>query len=222
LAYRHLAHIYELQGDLPQAEQAFRRATAVLEQVANDQPGDAFYWHEAALTQHTFGLFLHKMGYPDASGQLRQARDKYDRAVALAADPRAFNNSAWFLITCPDVTLRDPAKAVMLMQALVAKDNDTRWLRTLGMAYYRVRNWPAAITMLEKSVELNSSPDGDTCAFLAMANWQLGKKAEALQLYAKMVEFLEDRLPAGEDPHGFRAEAAALLHIDEKSKEKPE
>jgi tetratricopeptide (TPR) repeat protein len=223
LAYRHLASIHQVQGDPTQVERAYRQAVTVLEQLANDYPGDAFYWGEAGLTQHTFGLSLHRAGRPEATEQLRQARDKYLHAVQLSADTRAMNNCAWFLVTCPDLALRDPVKAVRLAETAVTRDwKSGRCRATLGLAYYRVGNWPGAVAAFQQALQLNPGIDLEDFYFLAMAYWQLGKKEEARRWYDETLRWEEGfRLP-DDHGHSFRAEAAALLQINTRSGTKPE
>jgi hypothetical protein len=55
--------------------------------------------------------------------------------------------------------------------------------------------------------------------FLAMANWQLGKKVEARAYYDRAVEWMDKHPPASANLRRFRSEAAVLLKIDDTKKE---
>ena len=52
--------------------------------------------------------------------------------------------------------------------------------------------------------------------FLAMAHWQLGDKILARSWYDKVVSWMEKNQPNNEELLRFRAEAAALLGVNQK------
>ena len=87
---------------------------------------------------------------------------------------------------------------------------------TLGVAHYRAGDWKAAIEALTKSMELGKGGDGSDWFFLAMAHWQLGDKPQARSWYDKAVPWMEKNQPKNEELIRFRAEAAALLGVNEK------
>ncbi len=58
--------------------------------------------------------------------------------------------------------------------------------------------------------------DGFNAFFLAMAHWQLGDKPQAHSWYDKAVPWMEKNQPKDEELVRFRAEAAALLGVNEK------
>jgi serine/threonine protein kinase/tetratricopeptide (TPR) repeat protein len=125
------------------------------------------------------------------------------------------NDWAWFLATCPDRKLRDPARALELARKAVelAPQEGGHW-NTIGVALYRTGDWKAAIEALEKAQSL--APDanlGFDGFFLAMAHWQLGHKDEARTWYDKAVAGTEKNKPRELDLARFRAEAAALLGV---------
>jgi tetratricopeptide (TPR) repeat protein len=132
----------------------------------------------------------------------------------------AQNNLAWVLVTCTDPKLRDPVGAVELSSKAVelGPKEGTNW-NTLGVARYRNAEWKAARDALTKSMELLSGQsDSFNTFFLAMAHWQLGDKPQARIWYDKAVQWMEKNQPKDEELIGFRAEAAALLGVDEKHK----
>jgi WD40 repeat protein len=128
------------------------------------------------------------------------------------------NNLVWPLATSPDPRLRDPSRAVELAKQAVelAPQEGGHW-NTLGIAQYRAGDWKAAITALEKSMELLSGQqESFNTFFLAMAHWQLGDKDEARRWYDQAVEWTDKHQPKNEDLRRFRAEAAELMGLNEK------
>ena len=65
---------------------------------------------------------------------------------------------------------------------------------------------------------MNLSQGGDATDwfFLAMAHERLGAKDKARQCYAKAIAWMDKNKPQDEELRRFRAEAAALLAINEK------
>jgi uncharacterized protein HemY len=87
---------------------------------------------------------------------------------------------------------------------------------TLGVAQYRMGEWDAAVTALEKSMELGSGHDSFNLFFLAMAHWHLGQKEKALDWYRQAVEWMNVHSPKDEELLRFRVEAEELLGVKDK------
>src|SRR5262249_37928176 len=112
----------------------------------------------------------------------REAQADYEKLLELAPGSALVHNDlSWLLATCPDPTVRDPARAVPLAQraAQLQEQVGNTW-NTLGVAHYRAGNWKAAIEALDKSRAFRQGGDAFDFLFLAMACWQLGQKDEAL------------------------------------------
>jgi hypothetical protein len=115
--------------------------------------------------------------------------------------------------TRPDAALID--FAVRVARSAVARDlGDSHIRNTLGVALYRARDWSGAAKELEESIRLDPQAThfGHDGFVLAMARWQLGQKAEALDLFGRAAAWMEDK-NAPRDPEllHFRAEAENLL-----------
>jgi len=138
---------------------------------------------------------------------------RYQRTLVLTQ-----NNLAWVLVTCAETKLRDPVNAVELAKKAVelaptAATNQN----TFGVARFRIGDWRGAIESLTKSEELAPGKHvGFNAFFLAMAHWQLGDKTRARFWYEKAVSWMEKNQPQDEELTRFRAEAAALLGVNEK------
>ncbi len=142
-----------------------------------------------------------------------------DRAEKLLAeypnDPSAQDVVAEFLATSPDGRLRNPARAVELARKAVAVTPDDAGNRTtLGIAEFRAGHWAEAAATLEKASALSKN-GGDAYGwfFLAMADWQLGRRGQAREWYAKAVEWTNKYKPTDDDLNQLRAEAAELLGV---------
>ncbi len=132
----------------------------------------------------------------------------------------ALNEVAWLLVSCADVRIRRPQRAVELAaEAVRLSPNEATIWSTLGAAQYRVGNPQAAVEALKKSEELKYYRCGATWFFRAMAHWQLDQKEEARRWYGKAVEWTEKNDPEDEELRRFRAEAAELLKIENEQPE---
>jgi tetratricopeptide (TPR) repeat protein len=224
-------------GRPSQAEEAFRRGLTLCEMVETE--GLIMASKPSTVLEHHADLIylLH------AAGRGRQAAPAFKKLLELAPkNPNVHNNLAWFLATCQDLKLRDPGQAVELARKAVelAPEERAYWY-TLGVAQYRKGEWKAAIEALTKSIVLRNGGDGLSGGgittppldltrsmvlrnggdgfnwfFLAMAHWQLGDKPQARSRYDKAVAWMEKYQPKDEELIRFRAEAAALMGVNEK------
>jgi tetratricopeptide (TPR) repeat protein len=149
-------------------------------------------------------------------GQMQNALNDFQQYRKLTQDsPRALNRLAWVFATSPDVRLRDSTQAVELAKKAVAllPKNGSYW-NTLGVAHYRADDYKAAVTALEKSVQLRDGGTSTDWFFLAMSRWRLDKKDEAQLAYNRAVRWMKQHAPDDEEQLRFRAEAAELLGIN--------
>ncbi|HMF13901.1 MAG TPA: tetratricopeptide repeat protein, partial [Gemmataceae bacterium] len=156
-------------------------------------------------------------------GQWVQARDDFAKVIEL--DPKsawAHNEQAWLLATCPEVKVRDPQRAIALAEeALAMRPDDGNYWNTLGAARYRAEDWRGAVAALVKSLNLRQGRDLSDWFFLAMAHWRLDRKETARQWFVHALDQMERTAPDDEQLKRFRAEAAALLGLPEKSSAVP-
>ncbi len=155
-----------------------------------------------------------------ALGRHAEAIAAYRDALAIEPDRAQFNNDlAWILVTAPDPKLHRPAEAVPLAEKAV-KVSPTfanNW-NTLGVARYRVADYPGAIVALEKSEELGKGSEfGFNALFLAMARWHLGQRDRAHRLHDEAVRWTEKTKPNDDELRRFRTEAGKLLQAEERA-----
>jgi uncharacterized protein HemY len=96
-------------------------------------------------------------------------------------------------------------------------ENADHW-NTLGVVQYRLGNWKDAITSLEKAKKLHNEKDAGDWLFLAMAQWRLGQKELARDSYNRAIELLKVYEYPPAEASRWRAEAAALLGLNEPKK----
>src|SRR5262249_35684830 len=159
-----------------------------------------------------------------AKGKLGDAIASIRRAIEL--DPNtaeyrgylalALNDLAWCLATDADPKPRDAGRAVTLAKesAKLAPAQGNYWT-TLGVAHFRAAEWKAAQTALEKSMELRKGGDAFDWFFLAMAHWQLDRKAEASKWYEQAVQWMDKNAKENDQLRRFRREAEELLRDQE-------
>jgi tetratricopeptide (TPR) repeat protein len=221
--YGGMADVLEKQGDHAGTAQA-------AEECARISPNRA---HDSALCA---GYIVRCQRLAETDSRLslaeRQAkgRDYAARAAALLKsgaeaagdDPEALNGLAWFLATCDDARLRNPAQAVELARKAVerAPKAGGMW-NTLGVAEYLAGAWHEGIEALSRSMELTSGGEANDWLFLAMAHWQRGDKDKARCWYDKAIQRIERNESQDDELRRFRAEAAALLQVRDRGAPMP-
>src|SRR5262249_28423363 len=156
---------------------------ALAERLVADYPAESVYRLQLGHIHDFFGQHLLKSRPEAAAEELRKGGEEDLQAATLDPDNAiAFNFRAYFLANSPVARFRKPDQAIAWANRALAlakgPDRGRIWT-TLGVAYYRKGDWRAAITALEMSCQL--TPGGgrdDDFIVLAMAHWQLGKRAE--------------------------------------------
>jgi eukaryotic-like serine/threonine-protein kinase len=179
-----------------------------------DHPDTLLSMNNLAISYDAAGRAQEALKLREETLQLQRAKLGPDHPDTLLS----MNNLAWTLATAQDPKLRDPARAVELGKELVAytPKSGNAW-NTLGVAQYRARDWRAAITALEKSMDFREGGSGSDWFFLAMSHGKLGDKDQARKWYDKAVAWLDKNKPKDAELTRFRAEAEQLLGIKRKT-----
>ena len=128
----------------------------------------------------------------------------------------SMNGMAWLLATCDDARQRDPARAVELAtQATTLAPQQADIWNALGVARYRAGDCKGAREALQRSMELRQGGSSADWFFLAIAQWQLGEKEQARKRFHQAVLWMDKNQPQDAELRRFRAEAAALLGIQD-------
>jgi tetratricopeptide (TPR) repeat protein len=153
------------------------------------------------------------------------AREGYQRILSKDNPQRlvVMNGLAWLLATAPESSKsRDPVRAVELAkQVVAAAPQDGNCWNTFGVAQYRAGDFKAAISALEKAIEIRKGGDSFDWFFLAMAHENLGHRDQARQWYDKAVVWMEHNQKLNSELRRFRTEAVALLGIKDEPEPKP-
>jgi hypothetical protein len=122
------------------------------------------------------------------------------------------NDLAWLFANAADSAVRDPANAVALAsQATTAFPECSTYWNTLGAAYYRANNFPAAITSLERARLLNGEGTAFDDVFLALSYAKLGDNQQAKERLALAVRWIEHRCPGHVELLGLCNEVSSAL-----------
>jgi hypothetical protein len=216
VSMNNLANSYAGLGQHAEALK-LREETLVLRKakLGADHPQTLGSMNNLATSYFGVGRHAEALKLYEETLALRKAKLGSDHPDTLLT----MNNLAMFLATVSDVKLRDLPRALELAQRVVElAPQEPDYVGTLGTALYRTGDWKGAIPVLEKAIGLRK-PDHPINAnegfFLAMAHWQLGEKDKAREWFARSVKWMEKGMEDGELKR-FRAEAAALLGIEEK------
>ncbi len=148
-----------------------------------------------------------------ALDRLEDARAAYARAAELAPlDASTLNSLAWFLATCPEERLRDPARAVeVARKALVAEPGaGTVWI-TLAIALLRAGKPLECLEALDRSMGLREGGNALDWYFAAMAHARLGNPEKARAFYECALAWTKEHAPDDPELRRFGEEAAALI-----------
>jgi serine/threonine protein kinase len=152
------------------------------------------------------------------AGHEREAIEECHRALKIHPDSdKALNDLAWILVTSQDASLRDPKQALLLAKRAVELVPRTgMYWNTLGVAQYRNGDFKSAAASLQKALPLKSGGNPNDWFFLAMANWQLGARAEARRWYDRALAGMNQVKNPRVSLQRIRAEAEALLGVPGK------
>jgi tetratricopeptide (TPR) repeat protein len=199
--YLALARLQRREGKSAEADKSFAQAIAIYNKLIRELPkaSASGYWNLARLHRD--------------EGRHAAAIDCYRRALAAHPDhANSANSLAWILATCPDAALRDPAEALTwAKKAVQLRPEDPAFWNTLGVVQYRLGDYPAAISSLEKTIATRTRGDAYDWVFLAMAHGQRGERKQAERYYVQAVQWMQKHQPQSEELRSFRAEAEALL-----------
>ena len=156
----------------------------------------------------------------NAERLLEEAGTNYMAALkeGMSVNPERMNELAWDLVSKADPRLRAPQFALELAtRAVDAEPIDGDYWNTLGVACYRTGNYAEAVKALDKATGLQAKGHRFDGFFMAMAQYQLGHRQEALRWYSESVEWMKRNGPRPEDEDRlrFQAEAAELLGIED-------
>jgi tetratricopeptide (TPR) repeat protein len=230
--YVNWANALAQTNQMQEAEQAYLKGIAQFERLTADFPGIPVFRLHLLSTYHNLALFYPGRGeFRKAEQASRQALEGFLKLAAEFPSNGTFQkllaniqySRALLLATCPDRGLRSAAAEVALAEkAIEHNPSDARLWLALGITHYGAGAWPEARAALEKTMQLRRGGNSQDWFWLAMIHWQLGHKDEARQWFDKAVRWMDKNNPNHNELRRLRAEAAALLQIDDRPKDQPE
>ena len=218
-AYREIGFVHCSQHQIPQAMVMLRKSQDFLNRLVVAHPDQELYRREQASMDHLFGMICISTGdRVAAQAEFASATRRYRLALPYDTDGKTLNAYAWFLVDCPELKFRDPARAVALAKEAVERaPREGKIWNTLGVAHYRNGAWSAAAAALRNSMELPYGGHAYNWFFLAMACERLGEQAEARHWYNMSVQASKKlRLP-DEALLRYKAEADSLFALKQTS-----
>jgi tetratricopeptide (TPR) repeat protein len=114
--------------------------------------------------------------------------------------------------------MRERARAVQAARRAVELDPaQARYWLVLGISQFHCKNWNSAEEALVEFFERKEGPYTKTKArlYLSMAQWHLGKHAEAMETYQQAARVMESRFDVS-SLFELQKRAADLLGVDVK------
>lgn len=134
---------------------------------------------------------------------------------SLPDDSDEINQRSWQIVADASCAVRfyDLVAncASHLKRHLSAQPNNGAALNSLGVARYRLGEYEQAIADLLRSEELMDGNDAFNLFFIAMSQWQLGKREDALKTLDEAISWTKEHAANDLKLHGFRREAQRLM-----------
>jgi tetratricopeptide (TPR) repeat protein len=193
-------------------------------QVARTRTPEEIRYEEASVTQSIGLRHQAEEAYDLARESFARAYKKFESLHEDVPENRAYareyalaaNNLAWFLTTCPDLSVRDPKTAVSLARRATAMDPlDGNAQNTLAVAYLDSKNLDAADEAFRRSMELRGGGDSFDWYFLARLEAARDHPREAQSWYEKAQKWHLAERPKDPELQRFRRDAALALGLPE-------
>jgi tetratricopeptide (TPR) repeat protein len=213
IMHEEFGFVLEHLGDYKQAEEEYRDMIGGYEELQRDYPNSIQFQLGVLRGRMWLGELLWHKGDPsDAKQEFHQALQLGEKIGER--DLFATYYFAYLLSNCADPSIRNAQRAKRLAEKVVEQVNGLGdgWI-TLGWALYRSGDFQGAVRALETGTSLFTNYDTCTAQFfLAMANFNLVKKEEALRSYEAGLVQLEKEYDMLEY-HRIRDEAAKVLAL---------
>jgi tetratricopeptide (TPR) repeat protein len=122
------------------------------------------------------------------------------------------NDLAWFLVTVPDLAVRDPACAISLaLKAAEAHPECSTYWNTLGAVHYRAGDFKAAVIALDRATALTKGGTAFDHFFLAMAHMRLDNQEQAQHSFAQAMLWMEQHQAGHAELRRLCDEARSVL-----------
>ncbi|HJS08598.1 MAG TPA: serine/threonine-protein kinase [Pirellulales bacterium] len=222
--YDGLSDSLRSQGRGRDAEKALLHAHSIRQQLVDDYPGVRTDRGELAWSLYRLGTHYFATNEREpASDAFLRSQQLSEKLTAEYPDAPYFKHAwAWQLANCPAIELRDPPRAVALAREALndAPTSGSNWKLSpiaggnwylLAVALCRAGQWEEAVKAAEESLRLCSGEDGARWLYLAMADWQLGRRDQAHKWYRQAALWIERNRRAEVELTLLQQEVATLL-----------
>ena len=206
-AYADLGGVLAKISSASESLHAFRRSIRIHEQLALQIPDSPSIQNSLASSIYRMGRMLIDIG------EFKQAIERFERVLEIRPDSAKFQNQlAWLLVTSPEHSLRDPAKAQSLAEQAVRSEPESgEYWNTLGVALYRCNNPLEARDALMKSVELSDGGDAIDWYFLALAYLRIGELELASEWFSRAQQWCQLQTSLSQELQHIQDEAMPLF-----------
>jgi tetratricopeptide (TPR) repeat protein/tRNA A-37 threonylcarbamoyl transferase component Bud32 len=216
-----LGQLLMVGGKPAEAANVIRRSLELAKKLSSERNGETFRQVRVVLAYTQLGDAL-AMESKDFAGALAA----YEEAVAMSEVLRqqpdmekyeglVLNAAAWFLVTCPDESLRDPKRALELArQATSINPENANQVSTLAFAFYENGDYDAAIENFEKSTQLSADLAPLNVLMTALAQAKSGKIETARRSLAEAIRLNKSNATEPELFEIYRQEAEQIIQRD--------
>ena len=212
--------LFQQQADYETANQYFTGAIGILDDLVERVPSNPRLLAEVATTYTMWGnVFIESDDIVSARQTFDEADKQWQELLSVSSAPEYLANAAWFYANCPDVNVRNPDKAIGLINKAIrlAPQNADFW-STLGTAYLRNKQPDKSIDAINKAIQRRDEGHARDWFFLAMSQWQEDETEAAMESYQNGVEWMDKNRPGNLELKRIRREAESLLKIAEAAK----
>ncbi|MFK7769453.1 MAG: protein kinase [Mariniblastus sp.] len=177
-----------------EAVKVIRRSLDLSKRLFEERNNEGFRSLRVAVAYMQLGNALVVKGEDFASGLAA-----YEQAVSISEtiddqfigkklQATALSSNAWALVSAPEEKLRNPERAIELInRALAILPENGGYISTLGFALYEIESYEEAIVQLKKSTELDEKQAALNTLLIALAQAKSGNIELARESYENAI-----------------------------------
>jgi tetratricopeptide (TPR) repeat protein len=213
----HFAQLLAKMEQMTEATERFDSSVARLENLVQRTPDRCDIQSRLAFVLQYYGRMEFAAGNAEKAAQLfGRAKTQWEALLApsTATDANSaldLNYLAWFLVICPDATLRDPTRAESLARrALEVSPHNPDFSATLGAALYRQDKFTDAKPAFAAAEKNRGEPSARDLFFLSMIHVREGDQLAAETLFQQAESLMAEQQPENAELKQLRDEAQSL------------
>ena len=215
-----LGHILNFSGAPAGGAEVIRRSLELARKMFEERDNEGFRQVRVVLAYTQLGdaLALDRNDLPGALAAYNEAVSMVDilrQQPGMAKyEATVLNSAAWFLVTCPNETLRDPVRALELSRQAVAINPEKGGnVSTLAFALYETGDYESAIEQFEISSDLSEKLAALNTLLIALAQAKLEQIDEAKASFSEAIRLNESNSTEPELFQIYRQQAEAIISL---------